>query len=273
MCSAAGLGRGGTCSDTPENRAKIEGVIALAIVETNRAYELSGIQTRFRLVKSHFEPTYDDYTIAFDTTLHNLRNNNDGQLDYVHAMRDQYGADFVSMLVDTGTYCGIGYLPSSPSAGDAFSLTQWNCATGYYSFAHEIGHNMGCNHNVESAGGTAVGSNYGYRDPSARFRSILAYDCSPSCTRVQYISSPTVQYNGLPIGSATANNAAQITKNLLAFANFRQSVAQSTASPNTASTPQPMRSPTRAPTQSPNVVPTTRPPTAAPTLRRKKPQP
>ena len=104
MCSAAGFASKVDCSATPENLAKIEGVIALAVVETNRAYELSGIPTKLRLVKTHFDATYNDYTNAFDTTLHYLRNNNDGQLEYVHAMRDQYGADFVSMLVDTGSF-------------------------------------------------------------------------------------------------------------------------------------------------------------------------
>ncbi|KAI2508884.1 Metallo-peptidase family M12B Reprolysin-like [Fragilaria crotonensis] len=244
MCSAAGFGTGGKCDATPTNLAKIEGVIALAVAETNRAYELSGIPTKFQLVKTHFESAYDDYTNLWDPTLAYLRNNGDGQLDYVHAMRDQYGADFVSMLVDTGLYCGIGYKPLTPTAGDAFSLVQWNCATGYYSFAHEIGHNMGCNHDLANAGGDSGGSNYGYRDPSAQFRSILAYDCSPSCPRIQYFSSPNLNYNGKPLGSARADNAALIRSNLAAYANYRQAVVTSTP-------------PTTAP-------PTTAPPTTAP---------
>jgi hypothetical protein len=197
MCSAAGLGSGGKCEATPTNLAKIEGVITLAVAETNKAYELSGIPTKFRLVKTHFDSTYDDYTNQWEATLGNLRNNGDGQLDYVHAMRDQYGADFVAMLVDTGSYCGIGYRPSTPTAGDAFSLTQWNCATGYYSFGHEIGHNMGCNHDKASSGET-TGTNFGYRDPSAKFRSILAYDCSPSCPRIQYFSKLKTHFMSPP---------------------------------------------------------------------------
>ena len=39
MCSAAGFPSGGKCDATPKNLAKIEGVIALAVAETNKAYE------------------------------------------------------------------------------------------------------------------------------------------------------------------------------------------------------------------------------------------
>jgi hypothetical protein len=272
MCSAAGLGTGGKCDATPQNLAKIEGIITLAVAETNKAYELSGIPTKFRLVKTHFESAYNDYTNKWDPTLAFLRNNGDGQLDYVHAMRDQFGADFVSMFVDTGSYCGIGYRPLTPTAGDAFSLVQWNCATGYYSFAHEIGHNMGCNHDMANAGGDFGGSNYGYRDPSSQFRSILAYDCSPSCPRIQYFSNPNLNYNGKPLGSARANNAALIRSNLAAYANYRQAVVvttpQTTAPP--VSTPAPTVV-TASPTPAPTVVAAS--PTPAPTVVAASPTP
>ena len=69
MCSAAGFGTGGTCAASPENLAKIEGLISLAVAETNRAYELSGINTKFRLVRTHFDATYNDYTNLWEATL------------------------------------------------------------------------------------------------------------------------------------------------------------------------------------------------------------
>ncbi|KAI2505404.1 Metallo-peptidase family M12B Reprolysin-like [Fragilaria crotonensis] len=279
MCSAAGFSTGGTCTATPQNVATIEGIIALAVAETNKAFELSGIPTEFRLVKAHYDASYNDYATSWESTLGYLRNNGDGRLDYVHAMRDQYGADFVTMLVDTDGYCGIGYLPSSPRAADAFTLVHWDCATGYYSFGHEIGHNMGCNHDIKNAGSRS-GYNYGYQDPSARFRSILAYDCSKkSCPRVQYYSSPNLSYLGSPLGTATANNALVIRNNLAAFANYRQSINQQpvssapTAAPTampTTKAPTSRRPTTKAPTSarpsaSPTAMPTTAAPTAEPT--------
>ena len=249
MCSAAGLGSGGQCTDNAENLAFIKGIITLAVVETNRAYELSGINTQLRLVKTHFDSTYDDYTNTTFQTIAYLHDNGDGKLDYVHSMRDQYGADFVSMIVDTGSACGLAYMPSDPSAADAFSLVQWNCATGYYSFGHEIAHNMGCNHDIDNAVGANGGSNYGYKDPQAGFRSIMAFDCSPSCPRIQYFSNPDINFIERPVGSATADNAARIRNNLSAFANFRKSVV-STGSPTTSPTRSPTAPPTAAPTRS-----------------------
>ena len=45
--------------------------------------------------------------------------------------------------------CGIGWLMSGNNPGfgpNAFSVVDQTCATGYYSFGHELGHNMGLNH-------------------------------------------------------------------------------------------------------------------------------
>ena len=142
MCASAGYGSGGKCTATDTNKGTIEGLINLAISETNTAYANSGIPTKLRLVKTHYEASYDDYTNGWEQTLSYMQGTNDGNFDYIHAMRNQYGADFVSMFVDSGSYCGIGYRPDVPSSTDAFSLTKWSCATGYYSFGHELAHNM-----------------------------------------------------------------------------------------------------------------------------------
>ncbi|KAL7426297.1 hypothetical protein ACHAXH_000300, partial [Discostella pseudostelligera] len=85
---------------------------------------------------------------------------------------------------------------AGPQSDLMFSVTAWNCATGYYSFGHAIGRNMGCNKDKGSidACGSKDKFNYGWRDPNAEFRSILASDCDTKqcdnmpkneCTRVQ----------------------------------------------------------------------------------------
>jgi len=148
MCSAAGYSPGGRCEATRDNVLSIETIIRLAIVEGNQAMSNSGIPARFRLVKSHLDLEYDEYSDSWLETLSSLRRTQDRKLDYVQSMRTRYGADFVVMLVDKNQYCGMGYRPSSPQADYAFSLTRWSCATGYYSFSHEIGHNMVSSENV-----------------------------------------------------------------------------------------------------------------------------
>ena len=49
-------------------------------------FEFSGIPTKFRLVMTHFDASHNGYTNPWEATLGYLRNNGDGQLDYVHAM-------------------------------------------------------------------------------------------------------------------------------------------------------------------------------------------
>jgi len=44
------------------------------------------------------------------------------------------------MIIDAQGFCGIGY--GGPKKESMFSVTSWSCATGYYSFAHEVAHNM-----------------------------------------------------------------------------------------------------------------------------------
>jgi len=76
--------------------------------------------------------------------LRELQSKTDGKLDDVHAKHDQYFADVVVLIIDDSQFCGLAYL--GPSESRMFSVTSWNYATGYYSFGHEIAHNLGCQH-------------------------------------------------------------------------------------------------------------------------------
>jgi hypothetical protein len=253
MCAAAGYGSGGACTVTANNLATIEGLINLAISETNQAFQLSSIPTRLRLVKTHYDDTFNEYLYTWIDALSLIRNNGDGQLDYVHAMRDQFGADFVSMIVDIATDCGIGYRPLTPTAGDAFSLVKWSCATGYYSFAHELAHNMGCNHDRANAGTGDSGIYYGYQDPASEFRTIMAYNCIASCKRIQYFSNPSMNYQGRPLGNEGADNVSWINRYLADFANYRQSVGTISYLPTPTTAPAPTPIPTAASTRPPTM--------------------
>merc|ERR1719491_1072848 len=123
-------------------------------------------------------------------------------MDDVHEKREVYGADLVALLIDDPQYCGLAWM--GPTKDRMFSVTSWSCATGYYSFGHEIAHNLGCEHDRGTSGACSnTTSNYGYRDPQARFRSILGYNCRSgqcdenaggSCPRVQMFSNPLETY-------------------------------------------------------------------------------
>jgi len=53
----------------------------------------------------------------------------------------QCGADLVAMIVRRDKdYCGLATM--GPVKENMFSVTSWNCATGHFSFGHEVAHNL-----------------------------------------------------------------------------------------------------------------------------------
>ncbi len=204
-------------------------LINLAVSETNTGYSLSGIVQRMRLVHTA-EVSFNESNFNWETVLNQLTNT-DGVIDEVKTWRNTYAADVVVMIVNNAIYCGIGWLmnPSYTYDSVGFSLVSRTCATGYYSFAHETGHNMGAHHDRANASGSAMYSySYGYQAPDSSFRTIMAYNCSTGCTRINRWSNPEISYNGIPTGviytaSNSADNRRTLNNTASIIANFRQS--------------------------------------------------
>ena len=181
-----------------------DALIVLAVAEANQAYINSKMATRLNLVGVYRTNYIESGDMLTDLT--RLRTTNDGFMDEVHGVRNFYGADLVSLIEAEGGACGIAYLMNnlSPSfASHAFSVVHHSCATGYYSFAHEIGHNQGAAHDLANTSDVTIYPYaHGYQDPLGRFRTIMAYDCPGGCTRLDYFANPEVLYNGSPTGEA-----------------------------------------------------------------------
>src|SRR5262249_19230317 len=97
---------GGTAMDTQ---------VDLGIVETNTAYANSAVTPRLRLVYKG-QVNYTESGTNIDADLVSLQS---GQIPNTAALREQYGADIVSLWVG-GSYagvCGVAYVMNSPSAG------------------------------------------------------------------------------------------------------------------------------------------------------------
>ena len=124
------------CTSTPRTIASMEALINLAISETNTAFQLSGVKTKLRLVHAYRHPNYREE--SFSSTLNDARTN---KIPGLHAFREFFQADLVAVIIDNSQYCGIAYI--GPSKNSMFSVTSWSCATGYFSFGHEVGHNLG----------------------------------------------------------------------------------------------------------------------------------
>jgi hypothetical protein len=172
------------------------------VSETNTAYANSGIAQRIRLV--HAAPVSYVEVGAFSTNLSNLRLGV-GDLSGVLALRNQFKADYVKLLVHpTGPdACGIAYVMNSVStAFEAFgySVTDSACVTPSYTFAHELGHNMGAHHDwYVSSSLLPYPFAHGFADTVQRVRTIMSYNdaCTASgfsCARLLSFSNPDIRF-------------------------------------------------------------------------------
>lgn len=202
----------------------IDGIISLvnlAIFETNQGYANSDANIRVNLVLARMVDFDETTAPSLATWVGQLRNV-DGVIDEVHQWRDACGADAVCMITDSGAgYCGRAYsvltTVSAAGAADAFNVTASSCATGYYSFGHELGHSLGCQHDRASTSGAAVFPYcYGIHTPSQTFRTIMAY--SPG-TRINFWSNPSkLAPNGEVLGAAGSEENWMVLNNVVGTA-------------------------------------------------------
>ncbi|MFI6417104.1 hypothetical protein ACIBG6_06730 [Streptomyces sp. NPDC050842] len=132
----------------------------------------------------------------------------DGVADIVPQLRDQYGADLVSVIAAGRAAGGLGYTPPAPGP----STAAWGYrvvgrgAIGNHSMGYEIGHNLSADHDrvtrpVQSANGAT-----GYFPSKGDWSSLMAYEpicrkaTKGTCTRINRFTNPKQKYRGEPIG-------------------------------------------------------------------------
>ena len=192
-----------------QGSSDINAEIALAVLETNVSYRNSGINQRIRLV--HSEEVNYTQSGNLQTDRDRLQSTNDQILDNVHQLRDQHGADLVSLWVEGGDGCGIAYIMNPVSVAFApwgFHVVVRGCATGNFSFGHEFGHIMAARHDrtVDPTNNSPFAFNHGWVSVANGWRTIMAYntactDAGVNCTRIQFWSNPDILRDGVPMGS------------------------------------------------------------------------
>jgi len=238
---AAASGAGGTTA--------MVNLINLGVSETNTAYGNSGVTQRLRLV--HVASVAYTESNNTSTNLVNLRDGVGG-LSGVAALRNTYAADLVMLVQNSAaSSCGVAFIMNPIGAyfeAHAFSVVEFNCISPNYTFAHELGHNMGLRHDwFMDNSPTPFTYSHGHVSTAVgnRWRTIMSYNdiCSSqgfNCTRLLRFSNPSVLHNGVPTGIPAGTNAScpegspnsnqcdahdqlALDNSALTVANFRQS--------------------------------------------------
>jgi hypothetical protein len=206
-----------------------------AVASLNNANIRSDIHSQYRLVHTS-EVNYTETGNMIDA-LYGITFKDDGIMENVHALRDTYGADIVSLVTEDSNYCGIAWGMRNLSSSfetRAFNTTYSGCMSNH-TMSHEIGHNEGCMH--DRANSSSPGTypySYGYRDTTEGFRTIMSFSCSGgACPRIPNFSNPNVTHNGVSTGidhdtdpNNSADNARSKNNTASTVANWRQAVDQ-----------------------------------------------
>ena len=228
------------------------------IAITNVGYQNSLITPRVRLVRT-VQVSYTD-TNSNELALEALTGQTcttsgctaitvPAELVPLRNARDQYGADLVSLvrpfLAPQHNGCGIAWL----LGGGAITIDNTDAPFGYSvvsdgsdddetdgrnyfcreeTLAHELGHNMGQQHNVEDSGGDSGthSYSYGYREATTNgFYTVMAYRLANSGqSSINHFGNPSISFAGRPTGTATADNARSMNISMPIVAQFRSTV-------------------------------------------------
>ena len=209
--------------------AAVQARIAYLETITNQAYVDTGMDLEIRVVATHlldFAATADNvdalYAITDSSSLEVKQ-----EIDRVRAM---YGADLVKLMRNfdrvNQTSCGVGWLggyrgnPFVPEYG--FSVTAdlgfGGDGCGEWTFAHEIGHNQGAHHDIETTNGDYGAFEYsrGHRQTisaDSGFATIMAYNTGPQQRLGRFSDPDLLECLGQPCGIAEeADNARGIVE-------------------------------------------------------------
>ncbi|UTY57400.1 M12 family metallo-peptidase [Massilia sp. erpn] len=200
----------------------IAATIDLAVAEANQSYINSNINIRLAKVNT-FEVGYSESGKSYGQIVQDFKGMND-----VVNNRNITAADMSVLIVNQTDYCGMADAIMA-NASSAFAAVHIGCATGYYSFAHELGHLQGARHDIANDPTQQpfpYGHGFQHTSPTPAWRTIMAYNCVGNCDRLQYWSNPSVTYNGYAMGNVgAANNARVLNETAATVAGFRNSQA------------------------------------------------
>jgi hypothetical protein len=220
--------------------AAIESRLALLVDWANAVYANSGSGQRLRTAGIR-QVAYDDSHRSGSTALDHLTFPGDGKLDDVHALRDELGADAVTLFTAPSNVCGIAWVAASAARIEwyedyMFNVVSASCTGSPRTFVHELGHNQGAYHDPVTSRSQGMTqqqidsvpppNSFGYLGPGNTFHTVMAYGSScGGCTSLQQFSNPNLSFQGLPTGDQRSNVHGTLEATHAAIAAFRPSQA------------------------------------------------
>lgn len=207
----------------------IGSLIQLATDESNAGYANSGVSLFVDLV--HFgELSYNEAPYSLSQHLSAFQSSTDGVMDSVHTWRNQYLGDFAVLIIDDAGDCGMASQILATHT-TAFAVARYDCATGYYTFAHELGHLQGARHQLSrDKSTTPFAYGHGFVASGDAFRTIMGV-LSPA-PRVNVWSNDDAT-NPVQGSSQYEDNARVLGETRSTVAAFRRRISVTIDGPST----------------------------------------
>jgi hypothetical protein len=204
------------------NVSNMQGLAQLSVDQMNQTFLNSQINAEVELVHvqlTNYTETYITPTTSatHDNDLTRFTTNGDGYMDEVHNLRNEYSADICVLICDIPEslqYAGIARSIKS-SSQNSFCLVDYWYSFSNITFAHEIGHLIGCRHNESSDPNNTpypYGHGYTVNNPTTgSWRTIMGTSLSCNgCPRNPYWSNPNVSIPFGVTGTVSTNNNARV---------------------------------------------------------------
>lgn len=189
-------------ASTSNARIKYPDTLALAnlsIARTNEIYKRSNVN--IELVNAGIlDLNYNENGTLAAGLLSLMTNTSSAIGQPIQKMRDESLADLAVLFSQVKNVCGVAHQNANKARG--LSVVNGDCSVSNYTYAHETGHNIGATHEAGF-----------HHTVTPRFRTVMANDCSPTCSRIQNFSNPDVTYMNIPTGTTNQHNNARTLNN------------------------------------------------------------